>query len=248
MPGVHASAQAHCRAVQGLAGGGTPIHPDAAVRERQPGAPHPAGGERGCLGACCCCCCPAVALTCAVPAGQAHRASGLAGAVAGITGWASCTRDCLSCCVCGGEGADCASVQGLHMLHMHQVLHLVSGIGLCTSSAEPSYQHSLTPVGCMQDIKPDNLFLDDGHYRIGDFGLAITRFAKVCALCMLDPCLLLVGMEDVWEPVHQRTRLHMPCRSGRRAMGTMWPPSCCRALHPPPQPTSSPWGPRCTSA
>ena len=33
----------------------------------------------------------------------------------------------------------------------------------------------------MQDIKPDNLVLDDGDFRIGDFGLAIARFAKVRA-------------------------------------------------------------------
>ena len=44
--------------------------------------------------------------------------------------------------------------QGLHMLHLAQILHL--------------------------DIKPDNILRDgDNNFRIGDFGLAITRYAKV---------------------------------------------------------------------
>ena len=30
----------------------------------------------------------------------------------------------------------------------------------------------------LQDIKPENLYLDEGNFRIGDFGIAISRFAQ----------------------------------------------------------------------
>ena len=33
-------------------------------------------------------------------------------------------------------------------------------------------------VGAVQDIKPENLYLDEGDFRIGDFGIAISRFAQ----------------------------------------------------------------------
>jgi serine/threonine protein kinase len=46
----------------------------------------------------------------------------------------------------------CEAAHGLHFLHSNGVLHL--------------------------DIKPDNLYLAAGTWRIGDFGLAVAREQK----------------------------------------------------------------------
>ena len=67
------------------------------------------------------------------------------------------------CCLRGTWGSMMTHsqdwLQGLHMLHLAQILHL--------------------------DLKPDNVLRDaPDNFRIGDFGLAITRFAKVPLLCM----------------------------------------------------------------
>ena len=74
----------------------------------------------------------------------------------------------MSCCL--GAMQETSTIhsqdwlQGLHMLHLAQILHL--------------------------DLKPDNVLRDaPDNFRIGDFGLAITRFAKVLLPCVLTVCL-----------------------------------------------------------
>ena len=54
------------------------------------------------------------------------------------------------------EGKAYASLQGLEFLHQHEVVHL--------------------------DIKPDNIYLQNGRCKVGDFGLAIKEHQWVCLL------------------------------------------------------------------